>query len=115
MGWLALDIPAKLSRSPSAPFHYFKATRQIPLLDSDAGLIASPAFAQLFKNPLMSRKMSYCDRLEGAASVATLSMAIVAQVVRALDCVSRCRGFESRRSPIFPPPTPLAKHLSRPQ
>lgn len=32
-------------------------------------------------------------------------MAIVAQLVRALDCGSRCRGFESRRSPNFTPPT----------
>lgn len=31
------------------------------------------------------------------------SMAIVAQLVRALDCGSKCRGFESRRSPIFSP------------
>lgn len=29
-------------------------------------------------------------------------MAVVAQLVRALDCGSRGRGFESRRSPIFP-------------
>lgn len=28
-------------------------------------------------------------------------MAIVAQLVRALDCGSRCRGFETRRSPFF--------------
>lgn len=28
-------------------------------------------------------------------------MAIVAQLVRALDCGSRCRGFEPRRSPFF--------------
>ncbi len=28
-------------------------------------------------------------------------MAIVAQLVRALDCGSKCRGFEPRRSPIF--------------
>ena len=28
-------------------------------------------------------------------------MAIVAQLVRALDCGSKCRGFEPRRSPHF--------------
>ncbi len=28
-------------------------------------------------------------------------MAIIAQLVRALDCGSKCRGFESRWSPIF--------------
>lgn len=28
-------------------------------------------------------------------------MAVVAQLVRALDCGSRCRGFETRRSPIY--------------
>ena len=28
-------------------------------------------------------------------------MAIVAQLVRALDCGSSCRGFETRRSPSF--------------
>ncbi len=28
-------------------------------------------------------------------------MAVVAQLVRALDCGSRCRGFKSRRSPFF--------------
>lgn len=28
-------------------------------------------------------------------------MAVVAQLVRALDCGSKCRGFKSRRSPIF--------------
>src|SRR5437588_13114984 len=28
-------------------------------------------------------------------------MAVVAQLVRALDCGSKCRGFESRRSPIL--------------
>lgn len=27
--------------------------------------------------------------------------AVVAQLVRALDCGSKCRGFESRRSPHF--------------
>lgn len=32
-------------------------------------------------------------------------MAVVAQLVRALDCGSRCRGFESRRSPHFFPST----------
>lgn len=31
----------------------------------------------------------------------SISMAIVAQLVRALDCGSKCRGFESRRSPIL--------------
>ncbi len=30
-------------------------------------------------------------------------MAVVAQLVRALDCGSKCRGFESRRSPTFTP------------
>ncbi len=30
-----------------------------------------------------------------------LLMAVVAQLVRALDCGSKCRGFESRRSPFF--------------
>ncbi len=28
-------------------------------------------------------------------------MAVVAQSVRALDCGSKCRGFEPRRSPIL--------------
>ena len=28
-------------------------------------------------------------------------MAVVAQLVRALDCGSKCRGFEPRRSPFF--------------
>ncbi len=31
----------------------------------------------------------------------TLYMAVVAQLVRVLDCDSRCRGFESRRSPFL--------------
>lgn len=33
-------------------------------------------------------------------SLLPLTMAVVAQLVRALDCGSKCRGFESRRSPI---------------
>lgn len=28
-------------------------------------------------------------------------MAAVAQLVRALDCGSKCRGFEPRRSPFY--------------
>lgn len=30
-----------------------------------------------------------------------IRMAIVAQLARALDCGSKCRGFEPRRSPFF--------------
>ncbi len=38
----------------------------------------------------------------GPVSVKSLHLAaVVAQLVRALDCGSKCRGFEPRRSPIF--------------
>lgn len=37
-------------------------------------------------------------------------MAIVAQLVRALDCGSKCRGFESRQSPTFLILFPLFKN-----
>lgn len=33
-------------------------------------------------------------------------MAVVAQLVRALDCGSKCRGFEPRRSPHLPSNVP---------
>lgn len=41
-------------------------------------------------------------------------MAVVAQLVRALDCDSKCRGFKSRQSPFLPLLHPIKSVQSPP-
>lgn len=57
-------------------------------------------FSQL-TNSVLTKNNELKDDVASEQPKFRVVVAVVAQLVRALDCGSKCRGFESRRSPIF--------------